>query len=66
MMINSYEVNLGSCIMGVPVKLHLSFFILLFIELLFSLTVNDRHWTLFVAVLYGPCLLITVIIVSFL
>jgi hypothetical protein len=57
---------LGSCIMGIPIYLHWSFFALLGIMLLSTLLYNasdPEYWAL-IALLYGPILLVTIIIVS--
>lgn len=58
---------MGSCIGGVPVRLHYTFFLLLLIEVLASLRFVDDHpvFILFVALLYGPILLITIVVHEF-
>lgn len=60
-------ISLGSCLCGVPIKLHLSFFILLLIEFVSSLRLAGDFplYMLFVVVLYGPVLLLTVLIHEF-
>lgn len=58
------SISLGSCIGGVPIKLHLSFFLLLLIEFITSIRLARDFplYMLFVVVLYGPVLLLTVLI----
>eukprot|EP01082_Thalassiosira_pseudonana_P006101 g5470.t1 g5470 contig2:598802-599201(+) len=59
-------ISLGSCIGGIPVTVHYSFFLLLLIE--FANAVRYTAYPmfmLFVVVLYGPVLLLTVVVVSF-
>lgn len=55
--------NLGSCLGGIPVRLHYSFFSLLVIEFVYALRYHaGAPWfLLFVVVLYGPVLLLTVL-----
>lgn len=57
------SISLGSCIGGVPIKLHLSFFLLLLIEFISSIRLAGEFplYMLFVVVLYGPVLLLTVL-----
>ena len=61
------SINLGSCIGGVPIKLHLTFFLLLLLELIGSFRYAGQFplYILFVFVLYGPVLLITVLMHEF-
>lgn len=57
---------LGSCIGGIPIYLHWSFFALLLIMLLSTLISNaddPAYWGI-ILLLYGPILLVTIIIVS--
>lgn len=64
----SSTVNLGSCIAGVPVKLHCSFFILVvfyFFDAFFSYRTDYPMYMIFVMVLYGPVLLLTVLVHEF-
>lgn len=56
------SVNLGSCLFGIPIKLHFSFFILLGLEMVFSILEENAAWTTFIFLLYGPFLLTTIII----
>ncbi|KAL9178568.1 hypothetical protein ACHAXT_001906 [Thalassiosira profunda] len=59
-------VSLGSCVAGIPVTLHYSFFLLLVIE--FANAIRYREYPmymLFVVVLYGPVLLLTIVIHEF-
>jgi len=55
-------IKLGSCLFGIPITLHYSFFVLLGVETAFSIFRNKIAWTFFVILLYGPILLITIII----
>jgi Zn-dependent protease len=61
------SISLGSCIGGVPIKLHLSFFLLVLIEFVTSIRLAGEFplYMLFVVVLYGPVLLLTVLIHEF-
>mmetsp|Transcript_17656 Transcript_17656/g.17088 ORF Transcript_17656/g.17088 Transcript_17656/m.17088 type:complete len:296 (-) Transcript_17656:252-1139(-) len=59
---NRRALNLGSCIYGIPVTLHFSFFLLLFVEMILSISLKDAYWTSFIFFLYGPILLITIIV----
>ena len=60
-------ISLGSCIGGVPIKLHLSFFFLLLLEFFSSIRLAGDFplYMLFVVVLYGPVLMLTVLIHEF-
>ena len=60
-------ISLGSCIGGVPIKLHLSFFFLLLLEFFSSIRLSGDFplYMLFVVVLYGPVLMLTVLIHEF-
>lgn len=61
-------VNLGSCIAGVPVTLHYSFFILLifyFFDAFLSYRTNYPMYMVFVLVLYGPVLFLTILVHEF-
>jgi len=62
-MILSKEISIGS-IRGVPVKIHSSFFLLLFIQLIAGLKISKESplYLLFALILYGPIFLITIII----
>jgi len=62
-----HSISLGSCIGGVPIKLHLSFFLLVLLELISSIRIAGEFplYTLFVVVLYGPVLMLTVLIHEF-
>ena len=58
---------LGSCIAGIPIYLHWTFFALLGIMLvssLFSHATDVAYWVM-ILLLYGPILLVTIIIVRF-
>ena len=56
-------VPLGSCCTGIPVTLHYTFFLLLGAQVVSAIWQFDSFWyTLLIAVLYGPILLITVIV----
>ena len=60
-------IPLGSCIGGIPIYLHWSFFGLLAIMILSTLISNStdaKYWALII-LMYGPILLLTIIIVSF-
>jgi hypothetical protein len=65
-----YAISLGSCVAGIPVKLHYSFFLLLLLEFASSLMNfrigDDKHpmYILLVVVLYGPILLLTILVSS--
>ena len=60
-------VSLGSCIAGVPITLHYSFFILLMLEFANAILRYNNYpmYLLFVVVLYGPVLLITILVHEF-
>ena len=60
-------VPLGSCISGIPITLHFSFFLLLLLEFANAILRNNGYplFILFVVVLYGPVLLITILIHEF-
>ncbi|KAL3802012.1 hypothetical protein ACHAW5_009417 [Stephanodiscus triporus] len=66
-----YSVSLGSCVAGIPVKLHYSFFLLLLLEFVSSVlnykVGYDRYpmYILLVVVLYGPILLLTILVHEF-
>ena len=54
---------LGSCCMGIPITVHYTFFLLLAAQVFFAVTQYDSFWyTLLMAILYGPILLVTIII----
>lgn len=57
------EVSLGT-VKGIPVQLHASFFLLLFVQVISSIKVFTIAplYLLFVIILYGPILLLTVVI----
>mmetsp|Transcript_16135 Transcript_16135/g.29068 ORF Transcript_16135/g.29068 Transcript_16135/m.29068 type:complete len:302 (-) Transcript_16135:79-984(-) len=62
--------NLGSCIAGIPVKVHYSYFLLLLIEVVYSLRYTQTSppypmLIVFVFVLYGPVLLLTIVVHEF-
>lgn len=56
-------VSLGSCIAGVPVTLHYSFFLLLIIEIAYSVRLVTTYpvYLLFVVVFYGIVVLLTIL-----
>ena len=56
---------LGSCIFGIPMYLHWTYFALLGIMLLFTLIRSEdaKYWAV-IALIYGPIMLVTIIIVS--
>ena len=58
------SISLGSCIGGVPIKLHLSLFYLLLLEFISSARLASQFplYMLFTVVLYGPVLLLTVLV----
>lgn len=61
-------VNLGSCIAGVPVTLHYSFFLLLilyFVDAFLSYRTTYPMFMLYVVIMYGPILFITVLVHEF-
>ncbi|KAL3784960.1 hypothetical protein ACHAW5_010412 [Stephanodiscus triporus] len=61
-------VPLGSCVAGIPIKLHWSFFLLLLLELISSFlnfNVEGNKYPmliLLIVVLYGPVLLLTILV----
>jgi len=63
-----YAVSLGSCVAGIPVKLHYSFFLLLLLEFVSSVlnykVGYDKYpmYILLIVVLYGPVLLLTILV----
>lgn len=60
----SSAVSLGSCIGGIPITLHWSFFLLLALEFINALIKYWRNYPiyiLFVIVLYGPILFVTIL-----
>ncbi len=61
------SISLGSCIGGIPIKLHLTFFILLVIELISSFRYVNQFpiYILFVVVMWGPILFVTVLVHEF-
>ncbi len=66
----TWGINLGSCVSGIPITLHYSFFLLLLVEFVYSLryiqyTPPYPILVLFVIVLYGPVLLITILVHEF-
>lgn len=53
---------LGSCCCGVPITLHYTFFLLLGLQVLAAIRQYDSFWyTLLIAVIWGPILLITIV-----
>ncbi|KAL7539245.1 hypothetical protein ACHAWF_006345 [Thalassiosira exigua] len=60
-------VSLGSCVAGVPVTLHYSFFVLLLLYVINAILQNGGYplYILFVVVLYGPVLLLTIVVHEF-
>lgn len=61
------SIPLGSCIGGIPIYLHSSFFVLLVIMLLSSLLshATDVSYWIMILLLFGPILLVTIIIHEF-
>ena len=57
-------VNLGSCISGIPIQLHWSFFLLLLLEFANAVLSYNSYplYILFVVILYGPILLFTIVV----
>ena len=54
---------LGSCCMGIPIRLHYTFLALLAVQVFFAYRQHDDFWyTLLMGILFGPVLLITVLI----
>mmetsp|Transcript_5925 Transcript_5925/g.13033 ORF Transcript_5925/g.13033 Transcript_5925/m.13033 type:complete len:299 (+) Transcript_5925:32-928(+) len=60
-------VSLGSCVSGIPVTLHYSFFLLLLLEFVNAVRLSGTYpmYMLFVAALYGPVLLLTIVVHEF-
>jgi len=58
-------IELGSCISGIPVRIHYTYFLLLILMMISSIKYNDNLYLLFVFLLYGPIMLITIIIHEF-
>lgn len=59
------SVSLGSCVAGIPVTLHYSFFLLLALEFVNAIIHHSKDYPvfiLFVLVLYGPVLLFTIVV----
>jgi hypothetical protein len=57
--------NCGSCLWGIPVRIHYTYFILWVVEVI--ITAAHYHliqYTMVVFLLYGPVLLVTILIVS--
>jgi hypothetical protein len=55
-------ISLGK-ISGIPIRLHYTFFLLLVLSIVSGLMYNSVKYFIFVAILYGPILLITIIVV---
>jgi hypothetical protein len=57
-------ISLGSCIYGIPIRLHYSFFLLLLLQFVSALLSHGQYpiLMLFVVVLYGPILLVTILV----
>ena len=58
-------VNLGSCIAGIPITLHYTFFVLCglyFVDAFLSHRSDYPVFMLFVVILYGPVLFVTILI----
>lgn len=58
-------VELGSCISGIPVRVHYTYFLLLALMMISSVRYNDSLFLLLTFLLYGPIMLITIIIHEF-
>lgn len=58
------SVKIGSCCCGIPIALHYSYFLLLLIVVAASARYLDAAFSLFMLTLYGPVLLLTIVIVS--
>lgn len=62
---------LGSCVAGIPVKLHYTFFLLLLLEVVSSLlnfSIDEGKYPMYIVlivILYGPILLITILVHEF-
>mmetsp|Transcript_60620 Transcript_60620/g.179749 ORF Transcript_60620/g.179749 Transcript_60620/m.179749 type:complete len:305 (-) Transcript_60620:279-1193(-) len=56
------SLKMGSCCFGIPITLHYTFFLLLVIELLASSRYLHAPFSFFMFMLYGPVLLLTIII----
>mmetsp|Transcript_11393 Transcript_11393/g.25527 ORF Transcript_11393/g.25527 Transcript_11393/m.25527 type:complete len:302 (-) Transcript_11393:159-1064(-) len=56
------SLKIGSCCCGIPIALHYSYFLLLVIELAASARYLDAAFSLFILTLYGPVLLLTIVI----
>ena len=65
---SGHAVSLGSCVAGIPVRLHYSFFLLLLLEFASSLLnykyESNRYpmYILLILVMYGPVLLFTILV----
>jgi hypothetical protein len=59
---NCCAISLGK-ISGIPIRLHYTFFLLLALTIVSGLYYNSVKYFIFVAILYGPILLITIIVV---
>lgn len=60
-------VPLGSCIAGIPVTLHYTFFLLLAVEFANAILNSSEYpmYILFVLIMYGPVLLFTIVVHEF-
>ena len=64
-------ISLGSCVAGIPIKLHYTFFLLLLVELVSSLlnfSIDEEKYPMYIVlivILYGPILLLTILIHEF-
>jgi len=56
------SLKIGSCCFGVPIALHHTYFFLLLVLLIASARYTDAAFGLFMFLLYGPVLLITIVI----
>ena len=57
-------VKLGSCCFGTPITLHFTFILLLAVEVVASLRYMYPSFSLYIFLLYGPVLFLTIVIVS--
>lgn len=69
--LGTVALSLGSCVAGIPVKLHYTFFLLFLLEIVSSLlniSIDEETYPMYIVlivILYGPVLLITILIHEF-
>mmetsp|Transcript_10994 Transcript_10994/g.17005 ORF Transcript_10994/g.17005 Transcript_10994/m.17005 type:complete len:315 (-) Transcript_10994:83-1027(-) len=59
---SGWSLALGSCIGGIPVRLHYTYFLILIIELVSGLQYNEPKYLALVFCMFGPILFITILI----